>query len=236
MQKPRELSTGEVYNDIDQKIVTVMRVLRDQAKRERLQELLALTPFAREEFDSAWADGGDDVELARLIFIRSEMGFGSAGLTRKSSGFRCDVDRAYSNPAQIWAKLPERITQFTDRLRGVLIENMPAMQVIDRYDGDDVLFYLDPPYVACTRNMGKSYDHEMTDSDHVELLARLKSIEGMAVISGYPSDLYDDSLAGWARFETTARIAAGKGTKVRKEVLWMSPAASDRLNCNYGLF
>lgn len=45
----------------------------------------------------------------------------------------------------------------------------------------------------------------------------------MIVLSGYPSDLYEDLLPGWHRLE---RMALADGARKRTEVLWLNPAAT----------
>jgi DNA adenine methylase len=52
MRKPR--SHGEVYNDLDDEIVNVMRVLRDPGMCDALANSLALTPYSRTEFEQAY--------------------------------------------------------------------------------------------------------------------------------------------------------------------------------------
>ena len=68
------------------------------------------------------------------------------------------------------------------------------------------------------------YEHEMELEDHVSLLEALVELKGMVVLSGYPSALYDDALAGWERVE---RAAYADGGRPRTEVLWINPAARD---------
>jgi DNA adenine methylase len=69
----------------------------------------------------------------------------------------------------------------------------------------------------------------MTDEQHLELLAVLRSLQGMVVLSGYPSELYERELADWQIHTTGARISAGRGTAVKTEVLWLNPACQQRL-------
>jgi DNA adenine methylase len=69
----------------------------------------------------------------------------------------------------------------------------------------------------------------MTDEQHLELLAVLRSLQGMVVLSGYPSELYERDLVGWQVHTTGARISAGRGTAVKTEVLWLNAACQQRL-------
>jgi len=238
LQKQR--SYAEVYNDLDGDIVNFFRVLRVPDLRRQLLELVSLTPYAREEFDEAWEEVVDPVERARRTAIRAQMGFGSAGATKGSTGFRIDTHRAYGTAQHLWAEYPQAIAAVGQRFQGVLIENRPAIEVMQQHDRNDTLHFVDPPYMLSTRVLqanGKGYyRHEMTDADHQALLKVLLELEGMVVVSGYDSELYNDMLAGWETFQTKSRISAGRGTALRTEVAWINPACSDALNGRWGLF
>ena len=231
LQKPR--SHGEVYNDLDGDIVNVFRVLQDPAKAQQLAELLVVTPYAREEFDLAFEETEEPVERARRTLIRAEMGFGSAGATKGKTGFRVDTVRNYGTAMSVWARIPEKIAGFAERLRAVLIENQSALRTIASHDTPKTLFFVDPPYVHSTREVGAKYGryyrHEMSDKEHGELLGVLKNVQGMVVLSGYANEIYENVLQGWERHQTEARIAAARGTLTRIEVVWLNPACSEAL-------
>lgn len=229
LRKPR--AYAEVYNDLDDELCNFFRVLQDDATRQRLTELLVLTPYSRREFEQAWLPDGDPVERARRLIIRAQMGFGAAGATKSSTGFRIDVKREYETAQHVWARYPDGIAALGLRLAGVLLENRPAIEVIRAHDTPETLFYVDPPYVLDTRcrvraGAGRAYRHELSDADHRALLDTLQGVQGMVVLSGYPHRLYDETLAGWERHDTTARIAAGRGTAVRTECVWLNPACA----------
>lgn len=82
MQKPR--TYAEVYNDLDDDIVNVFRVLQDRTTSEILTRLLTLTPYARREFELAYEPSLEPVERARRTLVRAAMGFGSSGSTKGS--------------------------------------------------------------------------------------------------------------------------------------------------------
>lgn len=227
LQKPR--SYAEVYNDLDGEMANFFRVLRDPGQRAALTEALVLTPYSRDEFDAAWEPTDDAVEQARRLCVRAQMGFGSAGATKGVTGFRIDTKRACSTAQHLWMEYPDSLAAVGARFAGVLIENRPALEVMPQHDGPDTLHFVDPPYVLGTRVLQGSgrvyYRHEMTDDDHAELLAALRELQGMVIVTGYESDLYTDALAGWRVERTASRISACRGTALRTEVLWMNRAA-----------
>jgi len=226
LRKPR--SFAEVYNDLDGDVVNFFRVLRDPAQCAELIRICTLTPYARDEFESAYAPTDDPVERARQMAIRAAMGFGGSG-SAGSTGFRIGQSRKYVTAQHLWARYPDCLSAVADRFRGVLIENRPALDVLRQHDGPETLHYVDPPYLPETRNSGRCYRHEMTVEQHVELLGALDSLAGMVVLSGYPSELYDTRLAGWCRHTTMARMSSGRGTGLREEVVWINRA------CELGL-
>lgn len=234
LRKPR--SMGECYNDLDGEVVNLFRVLRDRVASSELQEQLRLTPFSREEFDGAYIATDDPVERARRLVVRSYMGHGSSSaVSHKNTGFPASlVNRGGTLPAGEWPGLPPALALVTERLDGVLIENRPALQIIDRYDDADALIYLDPPYVSETRSGKKrggkpshAYKYEMTDDDHVELLTRVNDCKAAVVLSGYPHASYDSLLKGWSRHEIAAHA---DGALERTEVVWLNPACVARLD------
>lgn len=215
-------SYAEVYNDLDVEVVNLFRVLRGERASELVQAL-RLTPFARDEFAEAYEAAEDPVERARRLIIRSFMGFGSNGHAR-STGFRAASNRSGTTPAHDWANYPDALEVIISRLRGVVIENRDALEVMAAHDGPETLHYVDPPYVFDTRaDLAKDYAHELTDDDHARLLTFLRGLRGMVVLSGYPHSLYDDALMGWRRIE---REALADGARKRTEVLWINPAAT----------
>jgi DNA adenine methylase len=230
LRKPR--AYAEVYNDLDDEVVNVFRVLRDPSTAEELRKRTALTAFARTEFKAAYEPATDAVDAAHKTIVRAFMGFGSASMTRMHiTGFRSNSSRSGTTPATDWAHWPAHVSGFTERLRGVVIENRDFAAVIGQHDSDGTLFYVDPPYVQSTRsslktkngNRGHYYRHDMTDDDHRRLAGVLMSLTGMVVLSGYRSPLYEGLYGAW---DSTDHDTYADGARRRVETLWFSPAAS----------
>lgn len=224
LRKPRAYS--EVYNDLDGEVCHLFKMLQRPDTSALIKMRLRNTPFAREEFNAAYESSPDPIERACNLIIRSFMGFGSnASNEARSTGFRANSNRSGTTPAHDWAHYPDCLDAIIDRLRGVVIENRPASEVLEQHDGPDTLHYVDPPYVHETRKPGNedNYKHEMTDADHRALAVVLRGLGGGIVLSGYPCPLYDQELyPDWHRVE---RSALADGAAERTEVLWINDTA-----------
>lgn len=221
----KQRSPIEVYNDLDSDVVNLFRVLRDPAAGKDLINLLRLTPFAREEFVNAYTPALDPIEQARRMVVRSFMGHGSTGgCSDHHTGFRNDGRLRGTPPVSDWHNYPDALPAIIERLRQVTVEQLPATEVMLKFDHPRTLHYVDPPYVMSSRSwQSAGYRHEMNDANHRELATVLRSLQGMVVLSGYPSDLYAELFSDWKRLE---RTALADGGKIRTEVLWLNPAAA----------
>lgn len=215
MRKPR--SFAEVYGDLDGEVVNLFRMVRDRGIE--LAEALALTPYAEDEFLDAQGLHPDPLERARRLCVRSWMGLGASGATQRV-GFRHDIKRRGTSPATDWHRFPVALAQLVERLRGVVIENRDAAEVMLYHDSPETLHYVDPPYLSASRDRGRDYRHEMTDQDHQALAVVLNSLQGMVVLSGYDQPAYDEHYKGWAK---VYRKSFADGGRARTEALWLSP-------------
>lgn len=217
-------SRMEVYNDLDQDVVNFFEVLRDRELSENLAMQVELTPYSRVEFLNARAETNDRVEQARRLVVRAQMGFGSAGATKGNTGFRLDTARGGSDIVTIWQRQPDVIRQAAARLKKVLIENRDAIKIIQDHDREDTLFFVDPPYVLDTRNMGgKAYRHEMNNADHEQLIEVLMRCKGKVILCGYDHPIYQQ--LKWKKIIKSVAAAGQSGSVLREEVLWINPQA-----------
>ncbi len=229
LRKPR--CYAEIYNDLDDEIVSLFRVCREQG--EDLKRVLALTPFSRTDYLEAWLEADNALEQARRTVIRAYMGFGSAAATKARSanqkrgglaqtGFRSNSNRSGTTPAHDWANFPKHLDAIIERLQGVVIECRDATVIMETHDCEDCLHFVDPPYVSDTRDAGGDYRHEMTDTQHVALAQTLSNLKGMVMLCGYPSNLYLSLYAGW-KFKDCKAFA--DGARERVERIWFNDAA-----------
>jgi DNA adenine methylase len=216
LQKPR--SGAEIYNDLDGQLVNLFRIVRERGAE--LKAALELTPFSRADFELSYQPAEDALERARRAIVRSFMGYSSNSLNR-NSGFRSSVNRTERNAALDWKNYPAHLPIIIERLRGVVLENREAQEVMLNNDTPTTLHYVDPPYVHETRaclEKKSLYQHEMNEASHRRLAEFLKTLSGKVIISGYASPLYDELFQGWQRYE---REAFTINAAPRLEVLWL---------------
>lgn len=226
--KPR--SHIETVNDWDGDVVNLFEWIKKDP--ERLAKEIYYTPYARQVYEEAFNRiTGNSLYRAVNFCIRLNMGHGFR-TNGKKVGWKNDIqgrERGYA--AKDWTELPERLTEAAERLRGVQIECRPAVEVIQRFNYNNVLIYADPPYLLETRcGKQKQYRKEMTDKDHAELLEVLKVHKGPAVVSGYDSELYREILKSWHKEEKFSRSQGGNKTK---EILWMNFAPAYQMELNF---
>lgn len=209
----------EVYNDIDGEVVNFFSVLRNRG--DELTRVLEMTPYAHEEYEDALIfDANDDeLELARKTVVKAMFSF-------NGRGFRAVQNNNTSAPKR-FSEYVHGLGFVIDRFRGVTIENRDALELIKLHDSVDTLHYFDPPYVGTD-----NYENNYSDDDHRALADVAKDLDGMVIISGYPSALYDELYPEELFRKVYKSVNAGSITKgsMRTECLWISR------NVSIGLF
>lgn len=215
--KPR--SDIETVNDLDGDVVNLFQWIRRDP--ERLANEIRWTPYARDVYEGAFSGmktEPDSFQRAVCFYTYMMMGYGFRTNGNKT-GWKIDLqgrEKAYA--ANMWCNAPDRILQAAERLRGVQIENRPAVQLIRRFNFPNVLVYADPPYLMETR-FGEQYRMEMTEQDHLELLECLLQHKGPVLLSGYRSALYCEMLKDWHMETITVR---NQRADAAEECLWMN--------------
>src|SRR5262249_40594653 len=148
--------------------------------------------------DAAQAEA-DPVRQAVQFFVRCRQSLAGRFDTFAPLS-RTRTRRAMNEQASAWLNAVEGLPAVHARLKRVAILDRDALDVLRQQDGDQTLFYLDPPYLHSTRAAADVYAHEMSHADHAELLAVLAQVKGRFMLSGYRSQLYDAAgRHGWKR-------------------------------------
>lgn len=225
---------AEVACDLDSILVTFWQVLRDDKDRERLIRQLSLTPFSREEFDTAVAllsdteamGSADRVEIARSVIVVSRQSM--AGRNREFTPITTSrLRRGMNEQVSSWlsAIAPDFLVPIAERLQSILLEHGDCVSRGKSLDKPGVLQYFDLPYIMSSRNSGEVYRQEAGDDVHERLLKSVTSYKhALVVVSHNPHALYDQYLGGW---RTDTMILSNLSAKAdikgdRVEKLWMN--------------
>lgn len=227
-------SRMETVNDLDQRLMTFWRVLRNRPAE--LIRACDLTPHSRVELEIAHQEAEDELEEARRVWVELTQ---SRGASLRRTGWR-----RYLEPAGSSAGMPDYLDGYRDRmppaakrLMHVSLECRPALEVIAAYGrSPQVLLYVDPPYLGTTRNEHNRYPSEMrTLEDHRSLAEALWDCAAAVVLSGYASPVYDELYEGWYREQIGATTGNGlPGEQARTEVLWSNRPLGTQLVLDLG--
>lgn len=208
--------TAEVIGDVDRELTNFWRVLQDPDCFAHFHRRIVCVPYSEVEFLER-DQGAESGPVSRAIatYIRFRQSFASGG---KSFRLETRLRRGMAGSVSQWLGGIDRLPEIHARLIRVAIRCLPADMLIPLYDGVDTLFYCDPPYPKGTRVTKSAYAHEMTDSDHEELLDTLTACRGKVMLSGYQNKMYDSRLAQWVRHDFPT--LAGEGRAPRVESVW----------------
>lgn len=215
----KEPSKEEIINDLDENIVALFRVLRDQCtqflrkiQRVGYKESNFTAALEKKEFES-------DLHKAINEFILRRM---SRGGLKKA--FAWSERKRGGQPGEInaWETILDLLPEISQRLQNVIILNKPAITLLKVFDEANVLVYADPPYLHETRESPDAYTHEMLVDDHIALADVLNAFKGKVLLSGYPSRLYSKLYKNWRceKKKMPNHASQQKVKPIKMELLW----------------
>jgi DNA adenine methylase len=143
---------SEIANDLDGRIVNFWRVLQDPGTFKRFRRRVEAIPLSRAEWEAAHAHeyGQDPVADAVAFFVCCRQSW-SGRMTTFPCLTKSRTRRAMNGNASEWLSAVDGLADVHARLRRVVLDCRPALEVIEREDTPGTLFYCDPPYPHATR-------------------------------------------------------------------------------------
>ncbi|AZN72720.1 DNA adenine methylase [Georhizobium profundi] len=210
----RLIPKAEVINDVSGDVATFFRIL--QRHYPQFMETLRFQIASRREFDrllKCRPETLTDLERAGRFLYLQRLAFGGKVVGRSfgvdtTGGARFNLNR-----------LGPLLEDVHERLSGVVIENLDWSVFLDRYDRQDTLFFLDPPYFGCERDYG---DKVFARSDFERLADRLADLRGrfMLTLNDCPDVRKIFARFSMTNVELTYTIAGGEGRRVGEVVIW----------------
>jgi DNA adenine methylase len=165
----KEPSELEVLNDANGEVTNFFRVAKHRSAE--LAERFALECIHAGRFKElrSTPDQRDEVDRALRFAYLVWYSFGAKGehfarASAKNPSMQKPLDR-----------VRELLQRTAERLSSVLIEQRDYAEILDRYDGPDTFFYLDPPYVEFEPNGRYRPLSEERRREMFERLASLRS-------------------------------------------------------------
>lgn len=190
----KQKSVKEVYNDLDPKIVSIVREFTSKEPKEFI-DLVLKTEYKYDSFQWALNQQSEDVKLNAVAeLVKRRMSRGGLG-----KAFSWSNRQRGGRPGEInsWETYKERMWEVAERLKDVEVHCKPINDLISSFENENTLFYIDPPYLPETRQAKKVYNFEMTEEEHITLGEKLNKTPAKVVLSGYQSQLYAKLYKNW---------------------------------------
>jgi DNA adenine methylase len=142
---------SELVNDINGRLMNFWQVVRDEERFQKFRRIVETIPLSRCEWEHAHVHqyGQDPVADAVAFFVNCRQ-----SLAGRQDCFtpitRTRTRRQMNGNVSEWLSAVDGLPAVHARLRRVLIENRPALEIIKREDGPGTLHYIDPPYLPET--------------------------------------------------------------------------------------
>lgn len=221
-KKPQSYSDFEVLNDLNDWVITLYRVMQDEAQAARLLRMLDWTPHSHAEHRRA-ADilkngCDDDVKTAWAVWLQCNMSFGKQmfggwafGPAKRGHEY-CHLPLDTDNKKQ-------NLEEQKKRLKLVFLESLDAVACIQKWDRPGMLFYCDPPYPGTDQGHYKGY----TQADFERLIQTIDTAQGSFVLSCYPNEAVPTH---WQKVEiikhcTIRKESNGAKRQTRTECIWI---------------
>jgi len=179
---PLEYKVFRVYNDIDRRLTTVLKVLMDNEKREKIINSLEFAIRSRDlfnEFNNSDWDNLTDEEIAfRFLYINAYSFRGnmnSYALTINYDNNRDNMNILINNIKNNFKYIRELNN----------IENLDFREIIKKYGRETTLFYLDPPYLKGS----EKYKYKLTEKDYIDLKELLDYTHSKYILNHSDKDI-----------------------------------------------
>lgn len=207
----KEPSKVEVINDINSDLITLYRVVRNHLEEFVRHFRWAL--ISREEFLTAKRIDPTtltDIQRAARFYYLQRLAFGA-----KVEGQTFGVD-AGGPPRLNLLRIEEDLSAAHIRLARTTIEHLPWQECVRRYDRDDAVHYLDPPYWGT-----EGYAVEFGLEQYAEMAELARTVKGRMLISVNDIPEMRQAFDGLVMESIPIKytVGGGKNTAARMELL-----------------
>lgn len=212
----------EIYNDLEDNVYSLYKVISDKDLFPLFKERCGLITYNdtfRGEFKEKLKNNDLNIIVRAFYFFyvnrTSHNGIGGFSM---NTSIRRNISKSVSDLLSTIDNLPE----LHQRLSKVLVCNKNGIDLIERYNTENVFLYCDPPYVQSTRSSNTKYLVEMDDDTHKQFLDACIKSKAKILISGYDNEIYNKlNDNGFEKISFEIHTTTGTHEpKVKTETVW----------------
>ena len=167
LRKP--ITEIEIYNDLEKNVYSLYKVLSDKNLFEKFKFLADLHPYS-EDFRSDFKEKLKENDLSMVdrafyFFYVNRTSHSGIGGFSINNVIRRNMSKAVSD----YLSAVDRLEELHQRLSKVIVVNKNGIDLIKKYNRENVLIYCDPPYHHSTRTSAR-YKQDMNNEIQIEFL------------------------------------------------------------------
>ena len=224
------IPTNEIYNDLDNNVYALFRVLVDDNMFTKFQKKCDCILYC-EEMRQKYREELKEMEFEDTEEHLVDRAFKFFYVNRTSrngiGGFSLNlcVRRSMSKSCSDMLSTVEGLPKLHDRLSKVIVTNQDGIKLINKYAKDGNTFiYADPPYHHSTRTSVR-YNVDMDNDDQERFIDECINANCKILISGYDCDIYKRlEENGFTKVAFVVHTVTGEGNskKDKTEYLWFN--------------
>nr|UVY03171.1 MAG: D12 class N6 adenine-specific DNA methyltransferase [Bacteriophage sp.] len=220
LKKPNETPI-EIYNDLEKNVYSLYKVLSDKELFEQFKIKCDLSYYIadlRNEYrDKLKSDDLFLLDRAFYFFYVNRTSHNGIGGLSVNTVVRRNMCKSVSDMLSCIDRLPE----LHQRLSKCIFLNQDGINLIEKYNKENVFIYSDPPYEWSTRTSVR-YKVDMDREGHLKFIDACLNSKAKILISGYDCEIYDaltDANFTKIKFEVNT-IGGNMKPKTKVETLW----------------
>lgn len=217
----KDPSKVEIFNDLNKNIYSVYKVISDKDLFSKFKEKCDLVYYSedlRKEFKEKLKNLDLSlVDRAFYFFCINRMSHNGIGGLSTTTIVRRNMSKSISDLLSTIDKLPE----MHQRLSRVIILNTNGIDLVKKYNQENIMMYMDPPYHHSTRTAAR-YEVDMDNEQQEKFIDAVIENKSKILISGYDCEPYDRLINnGFTKHHFDVKTIDGNfKPKTKVETVW----------------
>jgi DNA adenine methylase len=216
----KDIVPVEIYNDLEQNVYSLYKVISDTAMFDEFKfkcDLAIYSEDLRKEYKALLKTDIPIVDRAFYFFYVNRTSHNGVG------GFSTNLSirRKMSKSASDFLSAIDRLPELHHRISNLIVLNKDGIDIIEKYNSSNTFIYCDPPYEQSTRTSVR-YSVDMNSESQERFINAAINSESKLLISGYVCELYKKlEENGFTKIQFNVNTIDSKmKPKTKTETLW----------------